>query len=474
MADPLSDPRARDLLAADPGAVGMAAYTLQVVAVEAGAVAGGLRSASGSSEQWWGQAADAFRHTVGNYPAQLDKVHSSYGEAASALNRYEGELASLQSSFRSVQQQLESARSSAGALSNQLSAQGQQLTGDNNMLRLEINGHNKPTAAQISADALAGENYASTSNALGQVQGEVSSLEAQAFRILDSFAGERSSVVSRLSAAAALAPKNPPWWDRALHEVGDFAKGVALGAYHAGKDLVPAVEAFYDHPGWETLGRLASDVGTLAGTAALLVTLFVAPEAMPELAIGEEAFSAADIVGGVATASNVVAGASDMAEGHYADGAMMIGFAAGGEAMDVTKTSASSWLGIGERQSSAAEGELGALETYAKGAAPGASDEAFGKLMDMSNEKWAIVKQHLGTDDGSPESVAAAERSIDWQKQAVAAAQKYARFAGAPIDYGIDQAVLDPLRKVGNDGLRFALHGHAFTTDEDWGETPGG
>jgi hypothetical protein len=117
MADPLADPRARDLLAADPGDVGIVAYTFQAVSREAAAVAGGLRAAPGHAE-WWGEAADAFRHTVGSYPAQLDKVQSSYGEAASSLNHYESELASLQNSFRAVAQQLEGARSHAGTLTS--------------------------------------------------------------------------------------------------------------------------------------------------------------------------------------------------------------------------------------------------------------------------------------------------------------------------------------------------------------------
>lgn len=462
MADPLSDPRARELLAADPGEVGAAAYTLRVVALEAQGVAGGLRAAPHSAH-WWGESADAFRNTIGNYPAQLDTVHHSYGEAASALSGYEGELAPLQSAFRALEQQIESARRSAAALSGQLYAQDRRVQSCNFMLREDAWGHAKPTATLLAADTSAGERAAATAGALERFQGEAAALEASAFRILDAFSGERHTLVSKLAAAAALAPKSPPWWDRALHDVGHFIEGVALGAYHAGRDIVPAIEACAEHPGWESLGRLAADVGVLAGTAALALTLLGAPEL------------AAEVAGGMAAFGNVMAGSSDLAEGHYADGVMMIGFAAGGEAMDLTDNTLSSFLGVGERQAGQAEGELSALETYTKGAAPGASDEAFEKLINMPNEganSWATVERHIGSADGSEESLQAAEHSAGWQKIALEAAQKAARFKGAPLDYTFDQAVLDPLRKVNQDGLRWALHGHPYTDVADWGDAP--
>ncbi len=463
MADPLADPRARDLLAADPGEVSAVAYSLQVVALEAEGIAGGLRVAPGSA-QWWGESADAFRNTIGHYPAELDAVHASYAEAASALNHYEGELAALQSAFRALQQQLEGARRSASGLTSQLLAEGQQLGSANLILRGDALAHAKPTAAELATDARAGERVAVTSGALERVDGEASALEAHTFRILDAFAGERSTVASKLSAAARLAPKSPPWWDRALHDVGHFLEGVALTAYHAGRDLIPAIEGFVDHPGWQTFGRMAADVGALAGTAALALTLLGAPEL------------AVEVAGGFAAFSNAMAGGSDIAEGHYADGLMMIGFSAGGEAMDLTDNTLSSFLGIGGRQAGQAEGELSALETYAKGAAPGASDEDFSALIETPNkgvESWATVEQHIGLADGSEESVAAAENSAKWQKIALEAAQNAERFKGAPLDYAFDNSVLDPLRKVNQDGLRWALHGRPFTNEGDWSDGAG-
>jgi hypothetical protein len=300
MADPLSDPRARDLLAADPFEVAGVAYTLRSVSLEAQAVAGGLRGAPSYAE-WWGESAETFRNTIGNYPAQVDKVHSSYGEAASALNHYEGELASLQSSFRTVQQQLESARSHASALTSQLGGQGQQLAGDNLILREELNAHARPTAAQLAADASAGEKFAATAGALERAQREVSGLEGHAFRILDTFANERKTVAGKLSAAANLAPKSPPWWERALDDVGHFVVGVGKGIGSSVWNLVSGKVfiAFWDHPGWSTFGEIVKDIAVTAS----LVAMIAAPFAAPELAEGEIALEATAEGGDAAAAA---------------------------------------------------------------------------------------------------------------------------------------------------------------------------
>ena len=306
MADPLADPRATDLLAADPLEVGAVAYTFQSVSLEAEAVAGGLRAAPRHAE-WWGEAADAFRHTIGNYPAQLDKVHSSYGETATALKHYEGELASLQNSFRAVKQQVEGARSHAGALTSQLSGQGQQLAGANFILREELNAHAKPTAAQLAADRSAGEKFAVTAGALERVQNELSSLEAHAFRILDTFASERKTVTGKLSAAAKLAPKSPPWWERALDDVGHFVVGVGKGIGSSVWNLVSGkvfVE-FWRHPGWATFGEIVKDVAVTASLVALVAAPFAAPaelEAEAAIDATAEGGDAAAAAGGGAAA----------------------------------------------------------------------------------------------------------------------------------------------------------------------------
>jgi hypothetical protein len=169
------------------------------------------------------------------------------------------------------------------------------------MLRQELNAHAKPTAAQLAADRSAGEKFAATAGALERVQGEVSGLEGHAFRILDTFASERKTVAGKLSAAANLAPKSPPWWERALDDVGHFVVGVAKGIGSSVWDLVSGkvfVE-FWDHPSWATFGEIVKDVAVTAS----LVAMIAAPFAAPELAEGELALDATAEGGDAAAAA---------------------------------------------------------------------------------------------------------------------------------------------------------------------------
>src|SRR5215472_5985997 len=105
MGDPLSDPRAQQLLSADPAEVGALASRFRQVANQAEHSAGALRGAHGDGT-WTGSAANAFRTQLGKLPGDLDKVQHSYGAVAQALDVYEGELGPLQSQFRSLAQQL--------------------------------------------------------------------------------------------------------------------------------------------------------------------------------------------------------------------------------------------------------------------------------------------------------------------------------------------------------------------------------
>src|ERR1700727_1714150 len=117
MGDPLSDPRARQLLNADPGEVASLASQFRNVANQAERSAAALRGAHGDGT-WTGSAADAFWTPLGKLPGALDKVHQSYPEVAQPLDAYEAELGPLQSQFRALSEQLPSARNSMGTAQN--------------------------------------------------------------------------------------------------------------------------------------------------------------------------------------------------------------------------------------------------------------------------------------------------------------------------------------------------------------------
>src|ERR1700744_151165 len=127
MGDPLSDPRAHQLLSASPSEVASLAAQFRRGAQQAETAAAALRGAHGDGT-WTGGAADAFRTQLGKLPGDLDKVQQSYGEVAQALDTYEGQLGPLQSRFRSLSTQLTDARASLSSANTQLSNAKSDLT----------------------------------------------------------------------------------------------------------------------------------------------------------------------------------------------------------------------------------------------------------------------------------------------------------------------------------------------------------
>jgi cell wall-associated NlpC family hydrolase len=101
MSDPLTDPRATDLLAARPDDVGALAAGFRAAAGESDSTASGLTAAQHDGT-WTGRAADAFRRAIGRLPRALGPVRDGYAAVAGALAAYEPELSQLQSSFVAV------------------------------------------------------------------------------------------------------------------------------------------------------------------------------------------------------------------------------------------------------------------------------------------------------------------------------------------------------------------------------------
>ncbi len=271
MSDPLSDPRAARLLAADPGEVGLLASGFHTVATQAETSAAGLRGAKGD-ETWTGPAAEAFRLKLGKLPHDLDNVQRSYGDVASALNTYEAQLGPIHNQFQSIATQLQDARSRlAGAQGQLTSAQGSLSTAAG------APGATSSTAAVVSAQSA----VHAASGAVGNLQREVSGLEGRGLQLLDEFDGIRGHARSAVSHAAGIAPSES-WLSGALHDVGNFLEGAAVGIGKSAWALISgkAIADFIEHPSWKTFGELAKDVAVVASLVAMVAAPFAAPEVL--------------------------------------------------------------------------------------------------------------------------------------------------------------------------------------------------
>lgn len=98
MTDPLSDPRARDLIAAVPGELGNLASGLAQAAGDSALTAHGL-SAVQQDPSWTGPAADAFRGSLARVPRQLGRIQSRLAIVSTALAAYEDGLVEVRAAF---------------------------------------------------------------------------------------------------------------------------------------------------------------------------------------------------------------------------------------------------------------------------------------------------------------------------------------------------------------------------------------
>jgi hypothetical protein len=368
--DPLSDPRAADLLAADPGEVASLAGAFHNVAAQAQTAIGGLHGAHNDAT-WTGGAADAFRSQLGKLPGDLAKVHQSYGETASALDGYGAQLGPLQSRFRSLSSQISSTQSSL------TTAQGNLSTAQNNLTTATSAPHAKPSSPAVINAHTAVQN---ASGSVGRLQGDLSGLQGQAFRVLDEFDSVRGHARSRVSSASGVAPSQS-FWGGVMGAIGNFMSGaghffaatgkfiakMATGVYDAAVSLPSDIAAVYDHPGdLKAWSKLGGDLGTVAGAVAVVAAVIVCPLD----ALGFEGAAAA-----FATADTVATGAGLAATAGKTgvDGAL----AYEGKGSWGTVVSDASSLALyevkvpglraAEGESRGLEGQAGALEQYVAG-----------------------------------------------------------------------------------------------------------
>jgi uncharacterized protein YukE len=462
MSDPLSDPRAADLLSAVPGEVWLLAALFRQVGSEAQGIAGALRGASHAAT-WTGAAASAFRANVGQLPGELDKVQQSYDAVAAALGAYESELSEVKPAFQRVAEQLGNAR---GALSG---AQGQLANAQGNLTVQLGAPHAKPTspAVQSAHDAVQAAN-----GTVSRLQGEVSGLEAQGFALLNQFQGARDGCQGKVSNACSLAP-HQSWWDHLLSDVGNwmtdaghFFKAIGMGIWNGVTGLPGALVDWVEHPSWKTFAKLAEDIAITASVV-LLVT-GVGEWLLPEEGLLAAGFSAANgAADAVATGASLdaagaegVGAADDALHGNYS--------AAEGDLVNMGLNLVTTVPGAagapelgdllpGARAADAAEEDAGVLKAFDQSVDGGKSWTQ--SLLSMSSEQKSTVLEQAGLPEGtkladlSPEAQVKVLQNLQKPATMLEGAEQNAKLLHikalplkTAIDYGFDKAVTEPLQ----------------------------
>jgi uncharacterized protein YukE len=446
MGDPLSDPRAHDLLAADTGEIGSLASGFRTVAGQAQTAAAALRGAHGDAT-WTGPAADAFRSQLGKLPGDLDKVQQSYGDVARALGSYETELGPIQSQFRSLSTQLTTAR---GNLS---SAQGSLSTAKTNV----TTATSAPKATATTPAVVNAHNaLASASGAVNNLQGEVSGLESRGFHLLDEFDTIRGHARSTVSSAAGIAPSQS-WLSGALHSIGNFMSGAGhfLGKMvksvgDAFASLPHDIEQVAEHPtnlhDWSKLG---GDLGTVAGAVAVVAAVIVCPlDAVGLEGAAALLGTAGEAAGDVGLASTLVKTDADVSlaatgQGSW-DEVISDGVSLGAGAVKVPGL-----RGAGD-DASALEGTEGALEKYTAAREGGATaTQAYSALTDSQKSLLRTATHGLSGSHGLnyvQSSVSSALASAKTLERGLDARNEVLHFA---FDTGKDAALPKPAEGAG-------------------------
>ncbi|HEX4109424.1 MAG TPA: hypothetical protein VHX88_14905 [Solirubrobacteraceae bacterium] len=447
MSDPRSDPRAQQLLRADPGTVTALANLFSTVATTSQHVGSGLQAARDQGT-WTGQAATAFRNGLGKLPADLDKVTTSYQQAGDALHAYEGVLSSTQAAFKAIASQLATAQTAVNNAQTALDHAQSAVTSAQNAHPLAPLAASVPTTpisvgtpSPLRINALQGA-VTAASGTLGGAQAEFEHLATRGFQLLDQFSDARTQAGGRISSASHV-PPHREWWQTALHDVGDvmadigkFAWGIVKGVGGAFTGLPSAIANFVEHPSWETFGKLAEDVGTIAAVAGL--AFGVGEGALLELGADEALADGVGTAADVAETTGKVAGGA-VAYGQYEEGNPV------GALVDLTALAvpdASKVLDVGpESDVAGAEGLSKALDAFDENVKGGASvNDAYEAL--TPEQRQLITERVESGGSLSSESV----------EEGVKAAKVARDFKGDPLNFATDQGIKDPLRKGINAG----------------------
>ena len=191
MDDPLTDPRATDLMSAQPGDVDLLVCDYDDACRRAHFTARGLRAAS-QDTRWSGAAADRFRSSTGELPRQLDAVCNGYYEVMVALRHYAHAVAELQAQWSRVAGELSGARA-------RLAAARTTEREDAATLRSLLRPGSGATAKERwRAQCAVWSDQATVT----ELEGSVGGSARRAQSILDGFEALRTTVAGRVDAAA--------------------------------------------------------------------------------------------------------------------------------------------------------------------------------------------------------------------------------------------------------------------------------
>lgn len=194
MIDPLSDPRAEDLLAAVPADVTTLASAFHTAAQEASMTATGLLAAR-EDGTWTGHAATSFRDSIGQVPGELEQIKRGYAAVATALSDYEVTLALVQSEFVRVVGQLSDLGTQIGNARTAADTAQDGLTPGHPMSLNDLR------QAELAV--------AQARQALEGFHAEAHALRSRAFTLLEEFDTARALCRATVQAAQRTAPVRP-------------------------------------------------------------------------------------------------------------------------------------------------------------------------------------------------------------------------------------------------------------------------
>ena len=194
MIDPLSDPRAEDLLAAVPADVATLASAFHTAAQEAAMTATGLLAAR-EDGTWTGHAADSFRDSIGHVPSELQHIRTGYSAVATALSDYEVTLALVQNEFVKVVGGLSDLSTQIGTTRTAAT------TAQNGMTPGRPMSFNDLRQAELAV--------AQARRTLEGYHAEAAQLRSRAFTLLEEFDTARDLCRATVAAAQRTAPVRP-------------------------------------------------------------------------------------------------------------------------------------------------------------------------------------------------------------------------------------------------------------------------
>lgn len=370
MTDPLTDPRALNLLAAQPDAVDALGQRCTLLACQAHDTSSGVRGAAGAA-QWTGDAADTFRRWATKLPGQLDQMYSAYSAASDAPDTYGINLAELKQRIQTLVGELTSARSALGTAQSAM-ADAQQTLTQASIQQVIVGGLPGPGAGSQAALTNAQDAADSARGAVNRAQGEVDQVKQQALRLLDEFDAVRGKATHGLISAIQSMPQNEETLPQTkLNKVID---SLGPGIVHAFENLPPDSANVARHRDLKDLAQLGADLGTVAGTIGLAAAIALCPaDALglgPAAAALDATTTGAGYAGLAGTGVKTAADGGQLIEGHgdpYALGIDAVGLAAMGANVPGTSAPADALHAAGAAgvvgRLQAQSGALDALQT---------------------------------------------------------------------------------------------------------------